>query len=62
MADPDHDHDVDDDGRLDGCELDFAEHAVDDETALLTAMFADVPDDQVAELEAFYREGAASDA
>lgn len=64
MAPPDHTHDeaVDDDAHLDGCDIDFTEHEVDDETAAISAMFADVPEDEIPALIEFYREGADADA
>lgn len=58
MADPE----IEDDGHLDGCEIDFTEHAVDDETAAVVAMFADVPEERLEQLAEFYRKGAEADA
>lgn len=61
MSDPQH-HDHDDD-ELDGCDIDFEQHAVDDETASLLPLFPeglDTPDlDQLAE---DYRQLGALDA
>lgn len=63
MAPPDTPAEDDsDDGQLDGCDIDFTEHEVDDETAAISAMFADVPEDEIPALIEFYREGAEADA
>lgn len=48
--------------HVDGCDLDFTVDAADDETALVTSMFADVPEDQLEELAEYYRAGWDEDA
>lgn len=56
---PDHE----DDDQLDGCDIDFTEHAVDEETAALLPLFPDGPN--TPDLEALakgYRELGALDA
>lgn len=45
------------DDALDGCDIDFTEHALPDEEAEIgVTLFADVPADQVDEVAAYYRE------
>jgi hypothetical protein len=51
-----HDHD---DDHIDGCDIDFAQHAEDEETAALRVLFPDgVADEEAA---AFYRALAEQD-
>ena len=57
------DHDHHDDDELDGCAIDFEEHAVDEETASLLPLFPqglDTPD--LEQLAAGYNELGALDA